>query len=97
VTSTKRRKRRLPNPSAAAAAQRRKDMRDRAVREIAGLMELYWELCNSWCASGDDELRLRMMSVRSSALETLMSVMPFVGVIGDDDDHEVSIPVRIVH
>jgi hypothetical protein len=56
--------------------QEHKDLRDAAVRKVAGDLELYWDLCRSWCASGDDELRKRMMNVRADALSALMCVMP---------------------
>jgi len=66
------------------ADQMQRDLRDAAVRRIEGAMALYWEFCKSWCSTGDEAMRVKMMEVRSEALAALITMMPLM--LGDGFD-----------
>ena len=68
---------RIPDPD---VLERHRDTREQTVRQIKGLLDLYWDMCGSWCAIAcerdDAELRRRMMDIRAHTIALVCAMMP---------------------
>jgi len=80
-------KKRRPDPE-----QRRRDMREKALREFSGLFDLYWSMCGSWCAcaGSDAELQRRMLDTRAHVIALVCAMMPLPGAGQDDEDKMIT-------
>jgi len=69
--------RRYANPD---VERQHRHAREQTVREIKALLDLYWDLCGSWCAIAserdDIELRQRMMDTRAHTIALVCAMMP---------------------
>jgi hypothetical protein len=68
---------RIPDPD---VLRRHRRTREETVRQVKSLLDLYWDMCGSWCAIAserdDAELRRRMMDTRAHTIALVCAMMP---------------------